>query len=214
MAPIPPKTKPSLGKVLVVGGCGFLGSHIVSLLVTSYTAQVFVLDLTTSRNRRPDSDNVAYFNGDITSISSLIPIFEKIMPDVVIHTASPTLVGGSKAMYQKVNVEGTKCVIEACQKTGVKALVYTSSASVISDNESDLVNADERWPVIPPKAQTEYYSQTKACPHPSPCPKYPLTPPRLKPKPSSSPQTAPQQLQSSSPSPSVPVESLVLAMSN
>lgn len=64
-------------------------------------------------------------------------------------------------MYHKVNVEGTKCVIEACQKSGVKALVYTSSASVVSDNVSDLINADERWPVIPPSAQTEYYSQTK-----------------------------------------------------
>jgi sterol-4alpha-carboxylate 3-dehydrogenase (decarboxylating) len=65
-------------------------------------------------------------------------------------------------MFKKVNVDGTKCVIEACQKTDVKALVYTSSASVISDNESDLINADERWPVITGKAQTEYYSQTKA----------------------------------------------------
>lgn len=79
----------------------------------------------------------------------------------MIHTASPTLVGGSKELYRKVNVEGTKCVIEACQKANVKALVYTSSASVISDNATDLVNADERWPVIPAKSQTEYYSQTK-----------------------------------------------------
>ena len=69
--------------------------------------------------------------------------------------------GANNDLYYKVNVEGTKCVIEACQKTGVKALVYTSSASVISDTINDLVNADERWPVIPAKAQTEYYSTTK-----------------------------------------------------
>jgi sterol-4alpha-carboxylate 3-dehydrogenase (decarboxylating) len=165
-----------LGKVLVIGGCGFLGHHIVSLLVTSSSttsSQISVLDLHTTRNRRPESDNVAYFDGDITTLSSILPIFEKVKPDVVIHTASPTLAGGSKAMYQKVNVEGTKCVIEACQKTGVTALVYTSSASVISDNSSDLINADERWPVIPPKAQTEYYSQTKVpSPLPSPSSQY------------------------------------------
>lgn len=64
-------------------------------------------------------------------------------------------------MYRKVNVEGTRTVIEACEKTGVTVLVYTSSASVIHDNASDLVNADERWPVIPPALQTEYYSLTK-----------------------------------------------------
>ena len=161
MAPIPSSQKKSLGNVLVIGGCGFLGHHIVNLIHESYTASISVLDLHTTRNRRPDSDGVTYHNGDITTLSSILPVFEKAKPDVVIHTASPTLAGGSKAMYKKVNVDGTSCVIEACQKSGVKALVYTSSASVISDNASDLINADERWPIIPPTAQTEYYSQTK-----------------------------------------------------
>ena len=77
------------------------------------------------------------------------------------------MANASNELYRKVNVEGTKCVIEACQKTGVKALVYTSSASVISDNSAsyDLINADERWPIVPYKLQTEYYSWTKVC-HP------------------------------------------------
>jgi sterol-4alpha-carboxylate 3-dehydrogenase (decarboxylating) len=61
--------------------------------------------------------------------------------------------------------------VEACKQTGVKALVYTSSASVISDSATDLINADERWPIIPPQAQAEYYAQTKVsfqihCPGP------------------------------------------------
>ncbi len=164
MAPIPSsKSKRPLGNVLVIGGCGFLGHHIVNLLLSSYTSKISVLDVRTTRNRRPDSDGVQYFDGDITSLSSILPIFEKVKPDVVVHTASPNLVGALKELYYKVNVEGTKCVIESCQKTNVKALVYTSSASVISNNATDLVNADERWPVIPPKAQTEYYSQTKVC---------------------------------------------------
>ncbi len=161
MASIPPQNKP-LGNFLVIGGCGFLGHHIVDLIHDSYDANISVVDLHTTRNRHPDSDGITYYNGDITSISSLLAVFEKSKPDVVIHTASPTLLGGSREMYKKVNVDGTKCVIEACQKSGVKALVYTSSASIIHDNTSDLINADERWPIIPPSAQTEYYSQTKA----------------------------------------------------
>ncbi|TAQ86096.1 hypothetical protein B7494_g5578 [Chlorociboria aeruginascens] len=153
--------KPSLGSVLVVGGCGFLGHHIVALLSSSTHSSISVVDLRTTRNRH-SSPSIQYFEGDITSLSSLLPIFETAKPDVVIHTASPTLTGGSTAIFQKVNVEGTRCVIRACQQTGVQALVYTSSASIISDNVSDLINADERWPVIPASAQTEYYSQTKA----------------------------------------------------
>jgi sterol-4alpha-carboxylate 3-dehydrogenase (decarboxylating) len=162
MAPVPAQSIKPLGNVLVIGGCGFLGSSIVSLILSSYTSNLSVLDLRTTR-RHPDADKVAYFDGDITDISSILPVFQKVKPDVVIHTASPTAVGGgaNDALYKKVNVEGTRCVIEACQKTGVKALVYTCSASIISDNAGDLINADERWPIIPPKAQTEYYSTTK-----------------------------------------------------
>ena len=161
MAPIKSSQEKPLGNVLVIGGCGFLGHHIVDLILDSYKATVSVLDLYTTRNRRPDSDGVSYYNGDITDLSSILPVFEKTKPDVVIHTASPTAVDGAKALFKKVNVEGTRVVIEACQKSGVKALVYTSSASVISDGVSDLINADERWPVIPPSASTEYYSLTK-----------------------------------------------------
>ncbi|KAL2122496.1 hypothetical protein VTJ04DRAFT_2951 [Mycothermus thermophilus] len=159
------EAKPDLGSVLVIGGCGFLGHHVVRLLLRDYKATVSVVDLRCTRNRRPDSDGVSYFEADITDSDKLESIFAKVKPDVVIHTASPPAQGNDKvshALFKKVNVDGTAAVIKACQKTGVKALVYTSSASVISDNVSDLINADERWPTVRGKAQTEYYSETKA----------------------------------------------------
>jgi len=171
MAPIRPSgQKPTLGNVLVIGGCGFLGHHIVAQIISSWGAsRVSVIDVRTDRNRRPESDKVTYYDGDITQVSSLLDIFTKAKPEIVIHTASPLAVADAsqktKDLYYKVNVEGTKAVIEACQVKGVKALVYTSSASVVSDNVSDLINVDERWPVVPPQFQTEYYSQTKVMTH-------------------------------------------------
>jgi sterol-4alpha-carboxylate 3-dehydrogenase (decarboxylating) len=157
--------KKSLGNVTVVGGTGFLGHHIVNLLLEQYqTKSISVIDLHTSRNRRPASDGVKYFEADITNISGITTVFQTSKPDVVIHTASPLAQGevsSSRALFKKVNVDGTRCIVEACQATGVKALVYTSSASVISDNKSDLINADEKWPVIRGAAQTEYYTETK-----------------------------------------------------
>jgi sterol-4alpha-carboxylate 3-dehydrogenase (decarboxylating) len=159
MAPVPATTKPTLGNVLVIGGCGFLGHHIVSHLISNYTCKTSALDLRTTRNRL---DGASYYDGDITSISSLLAIFAKLKPAVVIHTASPVGNAGiSNEVLQKVNVDGTRAVVEACQQSGVKALVYTSSASVISNNVDDLINADERWPVLKGKAQTDYYSLTK-----------------------------------------------------
>lgn len=159
------QSKPELGRVLVIGGCGFLGHHVVNLLLDDYDCTVSALDLRCVRNRRAEGQRLKYYEADITDAAKLTSVFEEAKPDVVIHTASPAAQGDDKvahALFKKVNVDGTAAVIEACKATGVKALVYTSSASIISDNENDLINADERWPVIRGKQQTEYYSETKA----------------------------------------------------
>lgn len=157
--------KANLGKVLITGGCGFLGHHIVRVLLRDWTASsVSVVDLRCERNRRPDSDGVRYYDADITDAARVAAVFDECRPDVVIHTASPPAQGaaaGSDELFRRVNVDGTQNIVDACRKAGVRALVYTSSASVASDNVNDLVNADERWPVPRGKAQTEYYSETK-----------------------------------------------------
>ena len=160
-----------LGAVLVIGGCGFLGHHIVKQLVSSGQASsVGVVDVRTTRNRiEPSPDEtrpaaqVQYFDGDITSLGSIRPIFDRFRPDVVIHTASPTLVGTPTDLLYRVNVQGTKNLVElaGAQGSSCRAFVYTSSPSVVSDGKNDLVNADERWPYVQEKVQEEYYAQTK-----------------------------------------------------
>lgn len=160
--------KAELGSVMVIGGCGFLGHHVVRLLLRDYKcSSISVIDLRCTNNRRPDSDGVVYYEADITDASKLDEIFAKARPDVIIHTASPAAQSNdsvSHALFKKVNVDGTQAIIDASRKAGVRALVYTSSASVASDNTSDLINADERWPVIRGEFQSEYYSETKVRP--------------------------------------------------
>ena len=162
----PPKLSTS---VLVIGGCGFLGHHIVSQLLEPSTAKISVLDLRTTKNRL---QGATYYDGDITSPSTVRDVLQKVKPQIIIHTASPTQVqeGAQTAaqkkkarqMYYKVNVEGTRTLIEQAGEIGcVKAFVFTSSASVIHDTVSDLINADERWPVLRAPLQREYYSETK-----------------------------------------------------
>lgn len=155
------ESRGTLGKVLVVGGNGFLGHHIVQQALENWTTtSVTSVDLRCTKNVLPGAD---YHECDITDNEKLMFIFENVKPDVVIHTASPVAIdpNATNALFKKVNVDGTQSVLEACQKSGVKALVYTSSASVVSDNKSDLLNADEKWPVIRGEQQGEYYSETK-----------------------------------------------------
>ncbi|KAI4190257.1 MAG: hypothetical protein LQ346_004961 [Caloplaca aetnensis] len=158
-----------LGSVLVIGGCGFLGHHIVRQLHESYNCTVCVLDLRTTNNRFP---NVSYHDGDITSLDSLRPIFARVQPAVVIHTASPAFTsnnqtlhsGKARAIFDRVNVDGTRNLLSVSSETAsVKAFIYTSSSSVIHDTVSPLANANETYPVLSsPEQQPEYYAATKA----------------------------------------------------
>lgn len=154
-----------LGLVLVVGGCGFLGHHIVALLAESQSLPVSVFDLDTARNRVA---RVSYYEGDITSQSEVQAILRQIKPRTIIHTASPNPVfeipnfAERKALYEKVNITGTRNLVEAAGELGcVEAFVYTSSASVVHDSINDLFDAEENLPVLQTPQQTEIYSHTK-----------------------------------------------------
>lgn len=151
----------ALGTALVFGGSGFLGHHIAKQLwAAPDVTKVFVFDVDTSKNRIP---GVEYIIGSITSKSQVDEAFKSIQPRVVFHTVSPGPFRKNNKLFYSVNVEGTKNIIAACQEHDcVKALVYTSSSSVIHDNRSDLVMATEDAPVIFMPEQTEYYSHTKA----------------------------------------------------
>ncbi|KAI7300272.1 NAD(P)-binding protein [Hortaea werneckii] len=151
----------SLGRIAVTGGCGFLGGHIVSLL-----AERDVCDKTIAIDVKGPTkpvEGVQYETTDITDYDAVLSLFETLKLDAVIHTASPPALNHKNhELFYNVNVNGTKNLVRAAQETGVKAFVYTSSASVIHDTVSDLVNADESYPLIMGANQPEYYTTTKA----------------------------------------------------
>jgi sterol-4alpha-carboxylate 3-dehydrogenase (decarboxylating) len=96
-------------------------------------------------------------------------VFQHAKPDVVIHTASPKFDTPNSILY-KVNVEGTKTLIQVAKEVGSQSFVYTSSASVISDAKADLKNADESFPVYTPRLLRRPTScrrtiELKALPH-------------------------------------------------
>jgi len=143
---------------IVVGGCGFVGAHIVDLLLERHpSCRITVLDLRLVDQK--SHPNVAYESADITSINSIKPIFERTKPEVVIHTASPVH-GMGAAIYMKVNVEGTKNLIDVASDVGVKVFVLTSSAGVVFRGE-DLINVNELAPI--PMVAMDAYNESKVC---------------------------------------------------
>ncbi len=69
------------------------------------------------------------------------------------------MVDRNRDLFFKVNVQGTKTIISAAVETGVRKLVYTSSAAVVFDGVSQCIDIDERLP--PPAQALDPYNESK-----------------------------------------------------
>ncbi|KAI9222473.1 3-beta hydroxysteroid dehydrogenase/isomerase family-domain-containing protein [Blastocladiella britannica] len=157
-----PTARPDLAQalahpILVVGGDGFLGSHIIDQLLAfaSTGTRIHVLDL---QQRYPDRDHVTYHIGSLLDHDFIARTLADNAITTVIHTASPPH-GKSRDFYWAVNVEGTRTLVQACLKSGVRRLVYTSSASVVF-NGASVYNANED--LLYCKSPLDAYTETKA----------------------------------------------------
>ena len=125
-------------KVLVTGGAGFIGSHIVKLLVKKGFEVVVYDNLTRSSSDHLDS-KAKFIRGDILDKEDLIKALEGV--DGVIHMASLIEVSESvkdPEMFAKNNVLGSVTLLEAMRETKVKKIIFSSTASVYGDKPSSL----------------------------------------------------------------------------
>jgi nucleoside-diphosphate-sugar epimerase len=141
-------------KVLVTGGNGFLGRAIVGELVRrGHTVS--------SASRRPSPElarlGVRSFTCDLLNRELVERAIEG--QEAVVHAAARTGFAGPRVDFQRINVEGTGFVLDACRASGVARLVYTSSPSVVFDGR-DHRRADESLPY--PRRYLVPYAATKA----------------------------------------------------
>ena len=141
-------------KVLITGGGGFIGSHLVdSQLEQGHDVRAvdLHLDLLQHQSAHP---NLEAITGDITDENLLKRLVEGV--EVVYHLASAHLdVRLSDEHYRRVNVGATLSLLEAARKAGVKRFVHCSSVGVIGDVENP--PADETTDCHP----TNIYERTK-----------------------------------------------------
>jgi len=132
--------------VLVTGGAGFIGSHLVERLLSGGN-RVICLDnfddfYDPSRKRR----NLAHalqnakfrlVEGDLRDEGSLEKIFREEKIEIIAHLAARAGVRPSIAhplLYVDVNIRGTMNLLEACKKYGVERMIFASSSSVYGNN--------------------------------------------------------------------------------
>ena len=112
-------------KILVTGGAGFIGSHIVEAFLSAGHEVCVVDDLSTGF-RRNVAPGVRLHEVDIRD-ARLAEVFEKEKPEVVCHQAARANVRESfekPLLYAEVNVVGSLNVLECCRRFGVKKVLY------------------------------------------------------------------------------------------
>lgn len=144
-------------KILVTGGAGFIGSHVLEILIKDKNNVITVIDNLDSGNITNIPLGVKFINEDIRS-SKIQEIFDENSFDAVIHLAAQTMVPYSINHPQKdadINLIGLINILEASRLTGVKSVVFSSSAAVYGDNNK--LPLTEKETLLP----TSFYGITK-----------------------------------------------------
>lgn len=147
-APLPPR-----GTYFVTGATGFIGSHLVRRLIDAECA-VIGADKDVSR---ADTPGVTYVECDITSRTSVRRALAGHTIDHAVHLAAIVGDWGDRSAYERVNVDGTRNVLEEVCEAGVKSAVHISSIAAMGFDPGP--NAG---PEIAPVPEGDPYSSTKA----------------------------------------------------
>ena len=121
--------------VLVTGGAGYIGSHVVEKLIKKKIKTIIVDNLSTGYKSLINKKAFFYLC-DIKNFKKLNKIFKKHNISSVIHLAASLSVGESEKKPKKYylnNVFGTKNVIKCCDQNNVKNLIFSSTCAVYKD---------------------------------------------------------------------------------
>ena len=129
-------------KILVTGGAGFIGKHLVKYLLDKGNTITIFDNFSNSEEKSLEyyiKSGVKIVNGDIRKFDEILKETED--QDVLIHLAAKISVSQSilnPSETFEVNVDGTKNVLEACKKNYVKKIIIASSAAVYGEGSSGM----------------------------------------------------------------------------
>ena len=129
-------------KILVTGGCGYIGSHTVCELLDNNYEVVIIDNLCNSKIEVLDKikeitgKDVKFYQEDVCDKNALDKIFTENKIDSVIHFAGLKAVGESvekPLLYYRNNIDSTLSLLEIMNKHNCKKIVFSSSATVYGD---------------------------------------------------------------------------------
>ena len=122
-------------KLLITGGAGFIGSVLTAYLLDHGYEVVVVDDLSTGHSKRLDS-RASFIQASILDKAALVEALAGV--NTVIHCAAKSLVEESVSkpqLYEQVNTEGTRVLLEAMSEAKVSNIIFSSTAAVYGDSK-------------------------------------------------------------------------------
>jgi UDP-glucose 4-epimerase len=148
--------------VLVTGGAGFIGSHLVDFLIKKKYRVTVIDNLSTGKieNLKNSIRKIKFIKEDISNKKRIINYFKKA--DYVFHLAALADIVPSiqkPQEYFRSNVEGTLSVLECCKKYKVKKLIYAASASCYGLPKKFPTNEKQKINPMYPYALTKWIGE-------------------------------------------------------
>jgi len=147
-------------KIMVIGGAGYIGSHVVRELLDRHH-DVMVYDNLSSGLKQNLQAEAGFVKADVMDFQSLVINMKDFAPEGVVHLAAFKAAGESMTdpeKYSSNNIMGSLNILNACTECGVQYFVFSSSAAVYG--APDYLPIDEQHPTIP----ENYYGFTKLKP--------------------------------------------------
>jgi UDP-glucose 4-epimerase len=134
--------------ILVVGGAGYIGSHLVKELVEK--EEVVVLDNLSTGHREAVDNRAIFVKGDLGNVDDLLMVFRSYPIKAVMHFAANSLVGESVVdplKYYENNVASTIMLLKVMMRFKVKNFIFSSTAATYGIPNGDII--DETTPTAP-----------------------------------------------------------------
>ncbi len=124
-------------RALITGGSGYLGENLVKELIKrEYECSILDINAPT----QTFDEDVRFLKCDIRDLENVIK--NTINQDIVFHNVAQVPLAKNKNLFDSVNVQGTKNIVEACNLSECERIVFTSSSAVYGIPEKNPVNAD------------------------------------------------------------------------
>lgn len=150
-------------KVLITGGCGFIGSNLVDCLINKNHDVVVIDNLSSdAHDQFYYNDNATYYHYNINDYVMCSQVFERHRPDVVFHLAAEARIQNcinDPTLCMETNVMGTQILLSLSVKHGINRLVFMSTSAIYGLKANSIQKETDEVDCLNPYSLSKWFGE-------------------------------------------------------